>query len=372
LVFLILEAFGLVKGAFVGSPRQVYRYPLIQNQVFDPTVCCSMPRKPIRHKSIKVVQSSASNRKKQTSESKDDVASFTDDEPSTSTQYALDPTSEQATHILQSTLGLSKAQHDKLTQLCHLIVKWNDSINLISRKDCTLDVVFGRHILPSLALLALDPFKSSEKRRVIDVGTGGGFPGLPLAIACGANYQFTLVDSVGKKLKVVQDMADELGLTNVQTHHARVEELIFEFPALHKNQYHVCVGRSVAALPRFATWIDGLMLPSSGQLVYIIGGDLEPHVLSRVDLDIPLENLLDCAGSSDKRALVMSEESVALIAAKNGRKAIANSARSNVKARIAASSDKPSQGRKQLSRGEWKKRGDKTQVFRDNFKRLEL
>ena len=143
----------------------------------------------------------------------------------TSLLFALDPDSEEAER-LTSRLGLAPAQHSALVRLSHLIVEWNDRINLVSRKDCTPAVVFGRHVLPSLALLKfiVPPPERGEggddgedkdgwRRvvRVVDVGTGGGFPGLPLAVACSSSsgpseVEFLLVDSVGKKLAAVNDV----------------------------------------------------------------------------------------------------------------------------------------------------------------------
>jgi 16S rRNA (guanine527-N7)-methyltransferase len=392
-------------GAFILPRRRrswlPVEHPLVWNAKSSSTmtsiqsgvICSAMPRKPIRHgrqttptdsdSNAQTRRSSPSNSSK--SHDRVDESQSASGEPSTSSQYALDPTSEEATKILQSTLQLTQEQHDQLIELCHSVVKWNDSINLISRKDCNVDVVFGRHVLPSLALLNIpdSPFRiddngdKSVREKVVDIGTGGGFPGLPLAIACGS-YDFTLVDSVGKKVKVVQSMADELGLTNVNTHHGRAEEMIFVDSFQHKQQYGVCVGRSVAPLPRFCTWIDGLLSKEDGggKLVYIIGGDVDEVVISRVETDVMLEDVLDCSGASDKRALVLTQASIAQIASKNGRKAVANSARTNFKAKLSGS-NKPKSGGKKQPRGAWKKKDNTPSPAKQDrdyggFKRFEF
>jgi len=139
----------------------------------------------------------------------------------------------------------------RLERLSELVCEWNEKINLVSRKDCTPQVVLERHILPSVAPLivgtadtttlhgpTLEDGESPRRLRAIDVGTGGGFPGLPLAIAC-PDVDFVLLDSVGKKLIAVQEMAVELGLHNVVTHHGRAEE----YPV--RLGFDVAFGRSV-------------------------------------------------------------------------------------------------------------------------------
>jgi len=151
---------------------------------------------------------------------------------SSSLSFAIDPTSETAKRIVSEKLQLSSEQYQQLAELAVLVNDWNSHVNLISRKDCSRDVIFGRHILPSLAPLAIlnnddnndSPLTLSAGQRVCDVGTGGGFPGIPLAIAR-PDVDFLLIDSVGKKIKVVQDIADQLGLNNVKTYHGRAESV---------------------------------------------------------------------------------------------------------------------------------------------------
>jgi 16S rRNA (guanine527-N7)-methyltransferase len=241
---------------------------------------------------------------------------------SSSVNFAMDPQSEAA-RCITSRLGLSSEQHERLSHLSSLVVDWNEKINLVSRKDCRKDVVFGRHILPSIALVALPncPFNGSQKK-VVDVGTGGGFPGLPLAIAF-PDADFCLVDSIGKKLAAVESMVDELKLPNVRVHHGRAEEMTDDIGSRHRGAYDVCVGRSVAALPKFCFWIDELIKPRTkdeegGQLVYIIGGDIEESVLSLAKGDTPIDDLLKQEGASDKRILLFDQEAVASIASASG------------------------------------------------------
>jgi len=148
-----------------------------------------------------------------------------------------------------------------------------------------------------------DDYEDKEigRKQIIDVGTGGGFPGLPLAIAY-PQHRFLLVDSTGKKLQVVKAIAEEIGLQNVQTHHGRVEEMIHSYPTIeddtranivtHSRQYHVCLGRSVAPLPKFCSWIQELLRKDDGMLIYIIGGEIEDLVSERVMADVPLQELI--------------------------------------------------------------------------------
>jgi len=242
------------------------------------------------------------------------------DLPSTSASFAIHPMEVKAVEVTKR-LGLSESQHKQLAALCSCVVFWNERINLVSRKDCAEDVVFGRHVLPSLAIMSslISDEKNEEEMRVIDVGTGGGFPGLPLAIAL-PDVQFVLVDSVGKKLAAVQEMAEELGLQNVQTHHSRVEEMVDDElnGHLHLHNYDFVLGRSVTKLPRFCFWVSDLLKRDTGRLLYIIGGDLEDKVLSKLSADVCIDDLLGEAGSSDKRLLTMQQPQVQLLADESG------------------------------------------------------
>jgi 16S rRNA (guanine527-N7)-methyltransferase len=274
---------------------------------------------------------------------------------STSRDFAMDPLSKKAKAIMNH-LGLSVEQHQKLAKLAVLVTDWNTRLNLISRRDCSKEVVFGRHIIPSLAPIGLEGENGiiKDNQRVVDVGTGGGFPGLPLAIAY-PDVDFLLVDSIGKKLGAVQDMADTLGLTNVRVHHGRAEQL--------KQKFDVCVGRSVAAIPTYCFWIQDL-LEKDGHLQYIIGGEIEKNLLDQSIIDSDVDDLLECPNASDKRVLVFPQASVKKIARASGEKP-------RVPNQVT-----PTLGKKKLkktTKGAWEKR-DQTQPKQrgyENFKRYD-
>jgi 16S rRNA (guanine527-N7)-methyltransferase len=253
----------------------------------------------------------------------EDVEESSTSSPSTpvssSANFALSAVSEMAHRIVRENLGLSSEQFQQLAKLAVLVDDWNSKINLISRVDCSPDVVYGRHILPSLAPLALltsehnkendNLLELSSGQTVCDVGTGGGFPGLPLAIAR-PDIEFLLVDSVGKKITAVQDMADQLGLTNVKTYHGRAESV--------SGKFSWVVGRSVSALPTYCFWIHHLLEKPNGRLVYLIGGEIDEDILEEAILDEEIEDLLDVPGISDKRVLVFPRTAVDLLAEVSG------------------------------------------------------
>jgi 16S rRNA (guanine527-N7)-methyltransferase len=167
-------------------------------------------------------------------------------------------------------------------------LNWNTQINLISRKDTERFV--DHHILPSLAFLKVMPWPKSL--RVLDVGTGGGFPGMPLAIAC-QDVKFTLVDSIAKKIRAVNAMVEVLELKNVYAFSARVESL--------PEKFDVAVGRAVAAIPEMNRLIRGKLQPRHGMpsgLVYLKGGPLESGV--RVVKKYPLHNLVPSLSDEGK------------------------------------------------------------------------
>ncbi|MEN8225205.1 MAG: 16S rRNA (guanine(527)-N(7))-methyltransferase RsmG [Bacteroidota bacterium] len=179
---------------------------------------------------------------------------------------------------------LSPEQDKQLAMLPELYSYWNERINVISRKD--IENLEERHILHSLAIAKIIQFKPGT--RVLDVGTGGGFPGIPLAILF-PDTQFVLVDSVGKKIKVVNEIVQATGLRNVMAHQVRAEEI--------KGRFDFVVSRAVAKLPVFTKWVrhkiakDNKNTLGNG-ILYLKGGDLEEELNSMnrpyavYDLDI--------------------------------------------------------------------------------------
>ena len=156
---------------------------------------------------------------------------------------------------------------EKLHEYTSLLREWNAKINLVSRKDTDrLEVKHLAHCLTITKFLRLMP-----KARLLDVGTGGGLPGIPLAI-CYPEARFTLMDSIGKKVMVVEDMVNQLSLQNAEVIRGRVEEL----PK--KKSYDFVIGRAVTALPTFFGWVQNKIAkgakhsPANG-ILYLKGGD---------------------------------------------------------------------------------------------------
>lgn len=165
---------------------------------------------------------------------------------------------------------LDESQLNQLIATKALYEIWNQQINVISRKD--MDSFYMHHVLHSLSLVTLLKFQPGS--RILDLGTGGGFPGIPLAIVF-PEVHFHLVDSIGKKIKVVNEVSAALGLKNVTTQHARVEEV--------KGQFDFVVSRAVAPLAELLSWTKGKYsgaqknaLPNG--LICLKGGDLREEI----------------------------------------------------------------------------------------------
>ena len=170
-------------------------------------------------------------------------------------------------------LEISSSQWDKMEEMAARLFDWNSKINLVSRKD--VDNLIPNHIVPCMTIAKVRKFRRGEK--VIDIGTGGGLPGLPLAILC-PDAEFTLLDSVGKKILVVEDISKALKLDNVRIVNDRAEAY-----AKKGNSFDFLTGRAVSNLPHFLTFSCDLLkndseAPNSG-LLYVKGG----HFLDEID-----------------------------------------------------------------------------------------
>ena len=168
--------------------------------------------------------------------------------------------------ILKYFPNLTEEQKSQFQQLETLYKDWNEKINVISRKD--IDEFYERHVLHSLGIAKIMEFADGTK--VLDIGTGGGFPGIPLAILF-PNVEFTLVDSIGKKITVVNAVAESLGLKNVKAYHERAEKI--------KDKFHFVVSRAVTQMPVFLSWLKGKFEkeqfnPKHNGVLYLKGGDL--------------------------------------------------------------------------------------------------
>ena len=160
--------------------------------------------------------------------------------------------------------NLTESQKEQFLALGELYAAWNSKINVVSRKDLTS--LYQNHVLHSLGIAKAQQFEQGDT--VLDVGTGGGFPGIPLAIHF-PNVHFHLVDSIGKKIHVVKQVIDSLQLTNATCEQTRMEQL--------QQQYHFVVCRAVARLDKLIHWTRPLLRPG-GQLICLKGGDLQEEI----------------------------------------------------------------------------------------------
>jgi 16S rRNA (guanine527-N7)-methyltransferase len=184
--------------------------------------------------------------------------------------------------ILKYFPNLTEKQIQQFSQLQNLYTDWNAQINVISRKD--MDNLYIKHVLHSLAIAKVIDFSDGSK--ILDVGTGGGFPGIPLAILF-PEVEFLLVDSIGKKIKVVNEVAICIGLKNLRAQHTRAEQVV--------GQFDFVVSRAVTKMKVFQQWVRKRISVKQKNtlfngILYLKGGDLTEELkgIKNVDLyDIP-------------------------------------------------------------------------------------
>ena len=196
--------------------------------------------------------------------------------------------------------NLSEKQKNQFAQLEKLYAEWNEKINVISRKD--MDSLYEKHILHSLGIAKVMEFEFGTK--VLDIGTGGGFPGIPLAILY-PEVQFTLVDSIGKKITVVKEVSAGIGLENVTAIHSRAEEL--------KEKFHFVVSRAVTQMPVFLTWLKGKFEKQSfnkkpNGVLYLKGGDLSEELAGLKTEIFSLQNYFESEFFETKKVVYLSKE----------------------------------------------------------------
>lgn len=172
--------------------------------------------------------------------------------------------------ILRYFPDLSDKQKEQFEKLQALYEDWNAKINVISRKD--IDALYTRHILHSLAIAKVQPFTAGTE--ILDVGTGGGFPGIPLAILF-PESRFFLIDVIGKKIKVVQEVCTAVGLENVKAEQLRAEYV--------KGNFDFIVSRAVTNMPDFVAWVRGKIKKQQKHdlkngILYLKGGDLNAEL----------------------------------------------------------------------------------------------
>lgn len=172
--------------------------------------------------------------------------------------------------ILSYFPNLSETQISQFDRLQELYEDWNSKINVISRKD--MDQFYIHHVLHSLGIAKVMEFKPETK--VLDIGTGGGFPGIPLAILFPETH-FHLVDSIGKKITVVKDVAKQLKLSNVEAQQARAEELV--------RKYDFVISRAVTQMVNFYPWVKGKIKKEDfnefqNGILYLKGGDVDEEM----------------------------------------------------------------------------------------------
>lgn len=198
--------------------------------------------------------------------------------------------------------NLTENQIEQFTKLDELYKEWNEKINVISRKD--MDSLYEKHILHSLGIAKVMEFSPNTK--VLDIGTGGGFPGIPLAILF-PEVHFTLVDSIGKKITVVKEVSEGIGLKNITAIHSRAEDI--------KGQFHFVVSRAVTQMPVFLRWLRGKFEkqqfnPKHNGVLYLKGGDLAEELAGLKSELFNLQDYFESEFFETKKVVYLSKGNI--------------------------------------------------------------